>query len=210
MPLFPGWYNWAPSRWRGVTRGVKAEKMAMNQHSTSAGTQDRATVTSDGRSVAPVIDGLKTKETVVHVDHRGRLFEVFNPADDYWSGPVVHSYVFTVRPGTIKGWGVHDHKFDRYCIISGEMLVVLWDGRDASPTFGLVQEVVLAPEGTRMLTTPPGVWHANINLGTTECMVMNHPTMPYDYEHPDRRLLPWDTTEIPVDLRTYFPIQSLG
>lgn len=181
-----------------------------NERRGTAGTPDRATVTKDGALLAPAIEGLKTKRAVVHVDHRGRLFEVFNPADDYWSGPVVHSYVFTVRPGTIKGWGVHDHKYDRYCIITGEMLVVLWDGRVDSPTHGLVQEVVLAPEGVRMITTPPGVWHANINLGSTECVVMNHPTEPYDYDHPDRRLLPWDTDEIPVDLAAYFPIQVSG
>jgi dTDP-4-dehydrorhamnose 3,5-epimerase len=135
---------------------------------------------------------------------------VFNQADDYWTSPVVHSYVFTVRPGTIKGWGVHDHKWDRYCIITGEMLVVLWDGREGSPTHGLVQEVVLSTQGVQMLSTPPGVWHANINLGPEECVVMNHPTEPYDYAHPDRRLLPWDTTEIPVDLRAYYPIQVSG
>jgi dTDP-4-dehydrorhamnose 3,5-epimerase len=175
-----------------------------------AGTPDRPTVNAKGESVAAVIDGLKTKRGVVHVDHRGRLFEVFNEADDYWSSPVVHSYVFTVRPGTIKGWGVHDHKWDRYCIISGEMLVVLWDGRDGSPTHGLVQEVVLSAEGVRMLSTPPGVWHVNINLGPGECVVMNHPTAPYDYAHPDRRLLPPDSPEIPVDLRAYYPIQTSG
>ena len=174
------------------------------------GTPDRATVTESGRSLAPAIDGVRLREAVVHVDHRGRLYEVFNPADEYWDAPVVQSYVFTIRPGLIKGWGVHDHKFDRYCIISGEMLVVLWDGRADSPTRCLVQEVVLSPEGTRMLTTPPGVWHANINVGTSECVVMNHPTAPYDYDNPDRRLLPWDTREIPVDLRAYFPIQGAG
>lgn len=174
------------------------------------GTPDPATVTAEGESLAAAIDGLRTKRAVVHVDHRGRLFEVFNAADDFWSGPVVHSYVFTVRPGTIKGWGVHDHKWDRYCLITGEMLIVLWDGRENSPTHGLVQEVVLSTEGTRMLATPPGVWHANVNLGPAECVVMNHPTAPYDYAHPDRRLLPWNSPEIPVDLSAYYPVQTSG
>ena len=172
-----------------------------------AGIPDKATVTRGGVRRAPTIHGVRTARLITHVDHRGRLFEVFNESNDYWTEPIVQTYVFTVRPGTIKGWGVHDHKSDRYCLISGEMLVVLWDGREGSPTHGLVQEVVLSPEGTRMLTTPPGVWHANVNLGADECMVMNHPTAPYDYDKPDRRLLPPDTDLIPVDLKGYFPVQ---
>ena len=67
--------------------------------------------------------------------------------------------------------------------------------------------VPLSPQATRMLMIPRRVWHVDINLGTEECMVMNHPTEPYDYASPDRRLLPWDSPDIPVDLRTYFPMQ---
>lgn len=171
------------------------------------GTPDAATVTADGQPIAPFIDGVRVHQTPVHVDHRGRVFEVFNAAHDFWTTPIVHSYVFTMRPGLIKGWGIHEHKEDRYCMLSGEMLVVLWDGRRESPTHGLVQEVLLTPQRTRMLEIPRGVWHVDINMGPDECMVMNHPTAPYDYAHPDRRLLPWDSPEIPVDLRQYFPPQ---
>lgn len=178
-----------------------------NGPSPPGGIPDRPTVTRDGEPLAPVIDGVKTKRVVVHLDHRGRVFEVFNHDTEYWTSPVVHSYVFTVRPGLVKGWGIHEAKEDRYCLIGGEMLVVMWDDRDGSPTRGLEQAVVLAPEGVRHLTIPRGVWHIDVNVGAGECVVMNHPTSPYDYERPDRRLLPWDTPQIPVDLTRYFPIQ---
>jgi dTDP-4-dehydrorhamnose 3,5-epimerase len=171
------------------------------------GTKDTATVTPSGESLAPVIDGVRVHRTPVHPDHRGRVFEVYNPEHDFWTTPIVHTYVFTVRPGLVKGWGYHEHKEDRYCILSGEMLVVMWDGREGSPTHGMVQEVLLSPQATRMLMIPRRVWHVGINLGTEECMVMNHPTEPYDYANPDRRLLPWDSPDIPVDLRRYFPMQ---
>jgi len=182
-------------------------EQAANHSSAPAGIQDAPTVTAEGESLAAFIDGVKVHRTPVHPDHRGRVFEVYNPAHEYWTTPIVHTYVFTVRPGLVKGWGIHEHKEDRYCIITGEMLVVMWDGREGSPTHGLVQEVLLSPQATRMLTIPRGVWHVDINLGTEECVTMNHPTSPYDYEHPDRRLLPWDSPEIPVDLRKYFPMQ---
>ena len=60
--------------------------------------------------------------------------------------------------------------------------------------------VPLSPQATRMLMIPRRVWHVDINLGTEECMVMNHPTEPYDYAGPDRRLLPRGSPDIPVNL----------
>lgn len=171
------------------------------------GNPDVATVRPDGSSLAVMIDGVRTHSPVNHVDHRGRVFEVWTHGDDYWDEPFVYSYCFTVRPGTTKGWGVHDHKNDRYTLISGEVLVVLYDGRSDSPTAGLVQTVMLTGEGVRQLTIPRGVWHADVNVGPDEAFLINFPTMPYNYESPDRRTLPIDTAEIPVDVRQLFPTQ---
>ncbi|MEQ8833928.1 MAG: dTDP-4-dehydrorhamnose 3,5-epimerase family protein [Miltoncostaeaceae bacterium] len=175
-----------------------------------AAPRDPATVSPAGESLRPAIDGVRTKRLVTHLDHRGRVMEIVNGDGDYWDEPVVFTYLFTVRVGQVKGWGIHETKRDRYCIVAGEMLVVLWDGRRDSPTYGMEQTVVLSPEGEQMLTIPIGVWHIDINVGTVECRVINHPTKPYDYENPDRRLLPWDTAEIPVDLSRYYPIQHAG
>lgn len=175
-----------------------------------AASRDAATVTPDGVPIVRAIDGVRTKRLAVHVDHRGRVFEIVNHDTDYWDEPIVHTYVFTVRPQQIKGWGLHETKRDRYCIVAGEMLVVLWDGREGSPTFGLSQRVLLTREGVQMLTIPVGVWHIDLNVGTDECVVVNHPTRPYDYARPDRLMLPWDTDLIPVDLRPLMPPQFRG
>lgn len=169
--------------------------------------REEPTVTSAGQSIRPQIDGVRVHSLVSHVDHRGRVMEIVNLDSEYWVEPIVHTYLFTVRVGQIKGWGIHETKKDRYCIVAGEMLVVMWDGRKDSPTFGVEQAVVLTAEAQQMLTVPIGVWHIDVNVGTVECRVVNHPTKAYDYEHPDRRLLPWNTPEIPVDLSRYFPLQ---
>jgi dTDP-4-dehydrorhamnose 3,5-epimerase-like enzyme len=177
---------------------------------TFGGEWDARTVTPEGAPVHPEIDGVLTRTVVTHVDHRGRLFEVANPAadPDFWSEPIVHSYVFTIRANTVKGWGVHREKSDRYCLISGETMTILFDARTASPTYRLVQEVALSPEGTRMVLIPPGVWHMSVNVAPVETVLINFPTRTYDYESPDRLTLPWHSSEIPVDVSRYFPRQS--
>lgn len=163
-----------------------------------AAPRDAPTVTPAGESLRPVIDGVRTKRLVSHLDHRGRVMEIVNGDTGYWDEPVVSTYLFTVRAGQVKGWGIHETKRDGYCIVAGEMLVVMWDGRRDSPTHGLEQAVVLSPEGEQMLTIPIGVWHIDINVGPGECRVINHPTKPHGYANPDRRMLPWDSPEIPV------------
>lgn len=175
--------------------------------SIQAAKRDTATVTPAGELISKVIEGLSTQNPVNHVDNRGRVFEVYSGPSDHWKDPLVYCYTFTVRPNQIKGWGLHEHKDDRYTLISGELLTVLYDARLDSPTRGLVQKVILTPEGTRQLLIPKGVWHMNICLGSQEAFLINHPTHVYEHGKPDRLLLPWNTPEIPVDISEFFPKQ---
>lgn len=175
--------------------------------SVRAAKRDVATVTPAGRPLAKVIDGVSTVAPVNHVDHRGRVFEIYAGDSSHWQKPVVYCYAFSVRPGTTKGWGLHEHKDDRYTLISGELLTVLYDARVDSPTHGLVQQVVLTGQGVRQLRIPTGVWHLNICLSPTEAFLINHPTEVYHHGAPDRLLLPWNTPEIPFDASAYFPTQ---
>ena len=172
-----------------------------------AARRDVATVTPGGKLLAPSIEGVHTSSPVNHVDHRGRVFEIYGGEANQWDKPVVYCYGFTVRPFVTKGWGLHEHKDDRYTLISGEVLTFLYDARIGSSTHGLVQTIMLTPEGTRQLLIPAGVWHLSVCLSPTEAVLINHPTEVYRHDRPDRLLLPWNTPEIPVDISAYFPTQ---
>ena len=169
--------------------------------------RDHATVTAEGQSLSKAIHGVSTVAPVNHVDHRGRVFEIFAGQSDHWHDPIVYSYAFSVRPGQTKGWGLHEEKDDRYTIISGELLTILYDARTDSPTHGVIQKVMLSGEGARQLLIPRGVWHMNIAIGAAEAFLVNHPSAVYTHGKPDRLLLPWDTDAIPVDVASYFPNQ---
>jgi dTDP-4-dehydrorhamnose 3,5-epimerase len=175
-----------------------------------AALKDSQTVTQDGKKVESTIQGVKTFAPVNHVDHRGRVFEIYPGVNEYWEDPLVYCYAFTVRHQQVKGWGLHQEKDDRYTLISGELLTILFDARLDSPTHGVVQKVTLTPEGTRQLLIPTGVWHMNINIGEHETYLINHPTQVYHHTNPDRLLLPWNTPEIPVEITDYFPKQNIA
>lgn len=188
--------------------------MAMNDElrldrSVDVAASDVATVDSRGQRLGDTINGVLQVQPVNHVDHRGRVFEVFPGVTDegFWRDPVTYCYAFTVRANQTKGWGLHQYKDDRYTLIDGEVVTVLYDARVDSPTHGVVQKVVLSPQGVRQLLIPVGVWHLNIALGPTEAHLINHPTKPYVHDQPDRMLLPWDSQEIPFDAKSLFPNQ---
>lgn len=170
--------------------------------------KDVQTVTKSGGSTVGALQGVRTFTPVNHVDHRGRVFEIYPGASEFWTDPVVYCYAFTVRAGQTKGWGLHVEKDDRYTLISGELLTILFDARLDSPTHGQAQKVTLSPQGARSLLIPAGVWHMNINVAESETFLINHPTKAYVHEKPDRLLLSWNTSILPVDVAAYFPTQQ--
>jgi len=110
---------------------------------------------------------------------------------------MVFSYLFTLRPNKVKGWGMHLLHEDRYFVLFGEMEVVMYDTREDSPTKGLLSRVHLSEWNRRLMNIPVGIWHANWNPGNRDAAIVNFPTRPYDHENPDKYRLPLDTDQIP-------------
>jgi len=162
------------------------------------GARDVPTVSAGGRRLSE-IEGVVVAPAVVQADHRGALMEAVNFDHPFWEEPVVYAYVFTVAPGRIKGWGMHKRQADRYVALAGRLRVVLYDGRPDSPTFQQFAEFYFADESPGFLRIPPGVWHADQNVGEVPCRVINFPTRPYDRDAPDKYRIDPASGEIPFD-----------
>ena len=160
--------------------------------------RDAPTVTSTGQRIAR-IEGVEVARLAPHTDHRGSLTEVLNSASNFWREPVVHVYLFSIRPGRIKGWGMHKRQADRYLGVRGQVRVVLFDGRADSPTHGVYDQYYLGDELPTLVRIPPGVWHADQNVGTAEAAILNFPTVAYDPAEPDKYRIDPHSGEIPFD-----------
>lgn len=158
---------------------------------------DQQTVDTYGEIVTPMPYGVTFRDSITQIDERGMVVEAFDPRWQWHPDPFVFCYIFTIRPGYVKGWGLHKLHQDRYFILYGEMQVVLYDARPDSPTHGLVASVVLSEYRRRLMNIPEGVWHASRNLGEKDVTVVNFPTRPYDHANPDKYRLPIDTDQIP-------------
>jgi dTDP-4-dehydrorhamnose 3,5-epimerase len=161
---------------------------------------DEATVDGDGRRLATGIDGVRLRMLgPLQADHRGSLLEVLDTRQDFWDEPIVYAYRISVRPGRIKGWGMHMLQSDRYLTVSGRLRVVLYDGRTTSPTHGRFAEFQFTDETPGLLLIPPGVWHADQNTGDRDAVLMNFPTRAYDHKNPDKYRIDAWSGEIPFD-----------
>lgn len=158
---------------------------------------DQQTVNAQGESISPLPYGVTFRDAITQVDERGTVVEAFDPRWQWHPDPFAYCYVFTLRPGFVKGWGMHKQHQDRYFILYGELQVVLYDARPDSPTCGLVTSVVLSQYRRRLMNIPEGIWHANRNLGPHDVTVLNFPTKMYDHANPDKYRLPLDTDQIP-------------
>jgi dTDP-4-dehydrorhamnose 3,5-epimerase len=159
--------------------------------------QDVQTVTPDGVSIERPIDGVRIRPLVTHTDDRGTVMEMYDPRWDWHPDPVVFTYMFTIRPGVVKGWGMHKRHEDRYCLLFGELEVVLYDDRPTSPTYKQLRKVYLSHVQRQLISIPSGVWHADHNIGHIDAVVVNFPTIQYDHSSPDKFRLPLDTDAIP-------------
>ena len=162
--------------------------------------KDTETVTLGGERLERLPEGMVLRDLITHTDERGTVCELYDPRWGVHPDPLVFSYVFTIRPGAAKGWGIHREHDDRYAFLAGEAELVLYDERDDCSTSGLVSRIFLSERRRQLITIPAGVWHAERNIGQADVLVVNFPTIPYDHANPDKYRLPLDTDELPVKL----------
>jgi|688.fasta_scaffold52563_4 dTDP-4-dehydrorhamnose 3,5-epimerase len=163
----------------------------------AAATQDGPTVTPMGLPVRRLTEGVVIRRLTTHTDQRGTVVELFDPRWNFHPDPLVFSYMFTIRPGVVKGWGLHQRHEDRYAILQGEVELVLFDPRPGSSTYGEICRIVLSERDRCIVNVPINVWHADHNIGDRDALVVNFPTTQYDHAAPDKWRLPFDSPLIP-------------
>ncbi|MFA5929107.1 MAG: dTDP-4-dehydrorhamnose 3,5-epimerase family protein [Candidatus Margulisiibacteriota bacterium] len=145
-----------------------------------------------------MIKDVLTKPLKVICDERGRLMEIIRSDDELFL-KFGQSYATTAYPGVVKAWHYHKKQYDNFVCVKGMMKVVLFDGRDDSPTKGEVNEFFIGEHNPLLLRIPPKVMHGFKCISETEAMVINYPTELFDYKVPDEFRLPAHDKSIPYD-----------
>lgn len=159
--------------------------------------KDEQTATSDGTIVRELLEGVALKETQNIVTRNGITTELYRPEWKLDAYGIEHMIHVNLRPRVVSAWHMHEKQTDRIFTVSGYLRIVLYDGRESSPTFQRLNVFNLSRYRPSIVSIPPGVWHGIQNLDNSEGSFVNYFNRAYCYENPDEWRLPADTKEIP-------------
>jgi dTDP-4-dehydrorhamnose 3,5-epimerase len=87
-----------------------------------------------------------------------------------------------VFPGRIKAWHIHKKMTLNYAVPFGQIILVLYDDRDDSPTRGKLMEIPLGDSNYSLVTVPPMVWNGFVGKSNFPSLVANCSDIPHDPE----------------------------
>ncbi|MBM4370032.1 MAG: dTDP-4-dehydrorhamnose 3,5-epimerase family protein [Deltaproteobacteria bacterium] len=150
------------------------------------------------RGTGPLIRGVEVRVATVIPDERGRLGEILR-ADDPWFEKFGQVYFTTTLPGVVKAWHHHRKQTDHFYVMKGCVKIGLHDGRDGSPTRGVLNELYLGEHCPGLLKIPPGVWHGWMCTSPEEAYILNVVSEMYDRASPDEFRAPPHGGPVPYD-----------
>jgi len=140
-----------------------------------------------------MIQDVKVKKLNVIPDERGRLTEILRSDDKEFFTKFGQVYVSVTYPNVVKAWHYHKVQIDNFVCVSGMVKLVLYDSREASPTYGEINEFYLGIHNPTLVQVPNLVYHGWMCVSTEEAIVVNCPTEVYNYQQPDEfRMAPHD------------------
>lgn len=149
-----------------------------------------------------MIEGVKIKELKVFKDkpdleqdvEPGIFMEVLRDDDDLMSKFGQSNYTIAVS-GTIKAFHWHKYQDDLWFVASGKAVIVLYDQRKNSPTYGETMQIPCGEEDWRLVLIPVGVAHGYKVVSKEPCGLFYYVTKSYNRENPDEeRIDPYDKT----------------
>ncbi len=145
-----------------------------------------------------MIDGVSANTLRLIPDERGRLMEIMR-----CDWPIFKKfgqvYMTTNYPGVVKAWHYHTKQTDNVACVKGMVKLVLFDGREDSPTHREVNEFFVGEHNPKLIVIPPGVYHGWKCISETESIVVNCPDELFDYDNPDEHRAPHDDPNIPYN-----------
>ena len=130
-----------------------------------------------------MIMDFKVKKVVKHSSDDGFFAELVKYGEDTFHEIRQTSYSETL-PGSIKAFHLHKEYWEMWTALKGEIMVVAYDGREDSSTFGNIEVVYTGESDLKVIAMPPGVAHGYKVLSKTNAGVLYHAGKEYDPKNP--------------------------
>ncbi len=124
--------------------------------------------------------GLEVTVLDVKRDERGWLAEIIRKEALVRGTTFGQFLVTTAHPGCVKGNHYHARKYEWYCVLKGEGLLMLLDRRS-----GERKEMRLSEQRLTTVRIPPQVSHAIKSVGTEMMYLLIYTDEPFNEDDPD-------------------------
>lgn len=119
-------------------------------------------------------------------DSRGKVMHMLRCNDPHFKkfGEVYFSWIYA---GSIKAWKLHKKSIMNFAVPIGAILLVLYDDRHDSATYGEVNEIHVGCENYNLLTIPNNIWYGFSPLDDKPAMITNCTTLPHQSSEVETR-----------------------
>lgn len=147
-----------------------------------------------------MIEGVKIKKLKIFKDkpdleqdvEPGLFMEILRDDDNLLLKFGQSSYT-VAGSGTIKAFHWHKYQDDLWFVATGKAVIVLYDQRKNSPTYGETQTIPAGENDWKLVLIPVGVVHGYKVVSKEPCGLFYHVTKSYNRENPDEgRIDPFD------------------
>jgi dTDP-4-dehydrorhamnose 3,5-epimerase len=145
-----------------------------------------------------MIEGVQIIPLCQIADERGKIMHMLKATDPHFIkfGEIYFSCTW---PGAVKAWHVHKTMTLNNAVISGCAKLVLYDGRESSPTKGQIQEIFLGEDNYCLVQVPPGIANGYKAYGDKLVIMANCATEPHRPDEmvridPFKNSIPYDWT----------------
>lgn len=164
------------------------------------GTKDTQTVDKQGQRFLKLsIQGLKTISLHNILTRSGLMTEVFR-IDWFAEFKVNQINWVELKANGVTDWHCHARQTDRLIAVGETIKFCFFDARPNSPTHGATEIIRSSIALPMIVEVPPGVWHGLRNEANIPSGYLNVIDELYVHEEPDDLRLPFDSSNIPIEL----------
>ncbi len=126
------------------------------------------------------IIGIEEYDLKVFSDNRGSVLKMISIESDYFT-KFGECYFSEILPNTIKGWKKHNLQNQYITVPVGEIILVIYDDRVDSETFGIYKHIKLGrPENYKLIKISNGLWYAFKCISIIPALIVNCCDRPFE------------------------------
>lgn len=126
------------------------------------------------------ISGVQLTKLKIIKNAKGNIYHILKNRDVNFNA-IGEVYCSKILSNEIKAWKSHSKQTQNLCVLSGEILVILYDDRIHTKSYKSIKRQFLnSKDKYFLLTIPPNIWYGFKGIHQNESIIINCTDLPHD------------------------------